>query len=153
MAPLPLQKLTDLLTTQMKKKNESLQSYAEAEERWEGQLRAAARAMQTASGMPIEVASEDEEAMEAQEAEVSQDAGAAAARQTAVEAATERELALMAALASATETAQAQAQEYRERTPRRSKGGACPGFSSVPGKTAPDNQKDGSKEAPPGKAQ
>ena len=148
-----LQRLTDLLAQQMKKKNESLQSYAEAEERWESQLRHAARAMQTASGVPIEVASEDEEAMEAQEAEVSQDAGAAAARQTAVEAATERELALMAALASATETAQAQAQEYRERTPRRSKSGACSGFSTVPTKAATDTSKEGPKEAPPGRAQ
>ncbi|CAE6973422.1 unnamed protein product [Symbiodinium sp. CCMP2592] len=155
-----LQKLTDLLTQQVQKKNASMQAYAEAEDKWEQQLQAASKAMQVASGAPINVASDDEEQLEAQETEVMQDVSEDAARQTAAEAATERENALMAALASTTEAAHTQAQEYRERTPRRTKGGqGAHGFSALssqqsqPKQDASREPMETAKETPPGKAQ
>ncbi|OLQ01358.1 putative 149 kDa protein [Symbiodinium microadriaticum] len=114
-----LQGLLDLLTNQVKAKNDSMTAYAEAEQMWEQQLQQTSRAIQQASGGPIEVASGDEATMDIQEQTVNDASEAEVARQTAVETTAAQEKSLMEALQQTAAAAQVQAQEYRERTPRR----------------------------------
>ena len=151
--------LTELLAKQVEKKNQTMAAYAESEEKWEAQLLSSTKAIQQASGGAIEVNSGDESQMEVQEAEVSLAAATDVARQTALEAAATQEKDLMAALASTAAAAQVQADEYRERTPRRRQGassatlqGALPQPAAP---TPPSMEKPATKQepAPPGKAQ
>ncbi|OLQ04656.1 hypothetical protein AK812_SmicGene12235 [Symbiodinium microadriaticum] len=117
--------LSDLLAKQVEIKNKSMKEFAEAEEKWVTQLSTATRSIQQASGSAqaseVTDLTMDEDAADAMEAEVARDAERESARSMAVERATDKEQALVEALNSAQQAAAVQAEQYRERTPRRSR--------------------------------
>ncbi|CAE7576372.1 unnamed protein product [Symbiodinium microadriaticum] len=117
--------LKDLLAKQLEIKNLSMKEFAESESKWTAQLNSATKALQQANvGAPkgdVTDLTLDEETAEDMEAEVSRDAEQEARRSVAVEQATDKEHALVEALRSAQQAAEAQAEQYRERTPRRSR--------------------------------
>ena len=119
-----LDQLTQLLQKQVQQKEESLAALAASEAGWQEQLATATRAIRqqtsaTSSAQSIVDSSEEEQ--QAMEAEVEVDAAADASRQAAIEQSKLREANLIMALQSATAASAAQAQQYRERTPRRRK--------------------------------
>ncbi|CAE7689873.1 unnamed protein product, partial [Symbiodinium sp. CCMP2456] len=126
--------LKDLLAKQLDIKNNSMREYAEAEEKWTSQLVAATQALQQASGGGPSNDTVDltDEHIDAMDAEVAEDAERESARSMAVERATDKEQALVAALELAQQAAKDQAEQYRERTPRRSR----PAAGEVPSATA-----------------
>ena len=152
-----LESLTQLLEKQMGQKSEAMASMAEAEESWQVQLGEATRAIrQQTAPDTLTIEDSDEDAMDA---EIDMDAAAEASRQKAVEHSQQQEQGLLSALQSAVKASDAQAQQYRERTPRRQRGSAPEVKKEEPGEkpgTQPDDKqaaKGGAKQPPPGGAQ
>ena len=144
-----LESLTQLLEKQMGQKSEAMASMAEAEASWQAQLGEATRAIrQQTAPDTLTIEDSDEDAMDA---EIDVDAAAEASRQKAVEHSQQQEQGLLSALQSAVKASDAQAQQYRERTPRRQRGAAAEVKKEEPGErpgTQPGRQKRRQAAAP-----
>ena len=149
-----LGQLTQLLDKQMKQKAAAMEEMAKSETSWQDQLAAATRAIrqQTSAAQVVQDSSDEEE--DAMEAEVDADAHMEASRQAAVDNSLRQEAVLLTALQSAAQASEVQAQQYRERTPRRQRRGKESDIKDEPkddaGRTAKDSgAKDGVKTEPP----
>ncbi|CAE7777764.1 unnamed protein product [Symbiodinium sp. CCMP2592] len=120
-----LDQLTQLLQKQLLQKEATLASMAESEQSWQEQLSTATRAIrqQTSTASTAEAVLSSEEEQDAMDAEVDLDAALEASKQAAVESSQQKEANLIHALQSASAASAVQAQQYRERTPRRRKSG------------------------------